>query len=133
MEQDPFTAGIQEPQKSITEQLEKTVLDFESENPVEKTIDDGINTLISKIEEIDMSVIDVVGNQMSALSKEFDSLISNTQKLFTDLSNLKTTQQDILNAKMDDTIALVSKLQNTMNSIRKIRGRSPFKNGNKTF
>lgn len=128
MTADPFAEGIPEPQKSICEQLEKTVLDFEADTQVEETINFGIETFIRKIDDIDMKVIDIVGNQMTALSKEFDTMIKQTQQLFSSLTDLKATQNEILQVKTNETIALVSKLQATLNSMRKIRGRTLFKN-----
>lgn len=120
MQNDPFKQEIREPSDSITDQLSRTRVDFESKSPMAEMIKNSITQVISRVDEVDNNVIDIIGAQMEVLSEEFKQCIKATQDLFSALTNLKEYQTNIVRNKATDASNLAKSIEMTMQCLRKL-------------
>ncbi|EAX98217.1 hypothetical protein TVAG_263340 [Trichomonas vaginalis G3] len=119
-DQDPFKQEIREPSDTITDQLSRTKVDFESKSNMPELIKNSITQVMSKVDEVDNSVIDIIGAQMEFLTAEFQDCIKATQDLFTALTNLKDGQTEIVRRKASNATSLASSIEKTMTCIRRL-------------
>ena len=117
---DPFKEEIVEPSDTIIDQLMRTEIDYEGEVPLSEVIHSSIDSVLQRVAESEGRIIDVIGAQMSVLSKEFQECLTSTEQLFVALTKLKDAQVAVLQDKTASTSTLVRNIETTMGCIRKI-------------
>lgn len=83
-------------------------------------VKERVETIVNEIDDIDSNIIDIVGKQMESVSELFERTIKLSQKLFENLMKIKEDQMNIITAKKDETVELLSKLEATFDYIRKL-------------
>ena len=83
-------------------------------------IDEELSKIFADIENVDLTVLDIIGSHMEKMAKMQSELIESTKRLFSALVNLKSSQMELVSAKKQQTIQLLTKIGNTINSISKI-------------
>lgn len=91
---------------------------FETNNC--RFIDDEITRIVENIESTDAAVLDIIGAQMEKISMMHNDIIESTKRLFQALVNLKSLQLELISSKKQQTVQLLTKIENTIHSISKI-------------
>ena len=108
------------PSEEATQQLMRHDLKSIFEMNNSQFIDNEISQIFEHIESTDAAVLDIIGEQMEKIDQMHSELMESTKRLFSALVNLKGLQMEMVAAKKQQTIQLLTKIGNTIHSISKI-------------
>ena len=117
---DPAEENIPFPSEEATQQLMRHDLKSIFEMNNSQFIDNEISQIFEHIESTDAAVLDIIGEQMEKIDQMHSELMESTKRLFSALVNLKGLQMEMVAAKKQQTIQLLTKIGNTIHSISKI-------------
>ena len=121
MSEDYFNITIPSPNDDIINDLKNVNIDFDNkeELPSEK-LERIVNQTEKKFEDIENEILDIIGNQMTQLSTQFEELIDLTKDLFKVMLKLTSKEKGLLKKKKIMTIEILQKLEGVMGCIRKM-------------
>ena len=83
-------------------------------------VEEHVSKAVQSVEEVDWTILDVIGAKMEEVTNEFSHFMETTQDLFTALVRLKQVEKDAVQAKKEDVIAILTKLRATLEFLRKV-------------
>ena len=115
-----FQQEVSMPDDNILGTLSNIVIAFTPEEPDSNKVEAAVQKIQTHIDDNEVALLDLIGNQMTKLSEDFADLIQTTQDLFAALSQLNNSEDDIVTQKKQNVTRLLKKLETSMAFIRKI-------------
>jgi hypothetical protein len=111
---------IPHPSEEVIADLTPIDFDADTELNWSAMVGEKVDHVMSAIESVDSSVLDVVDRQMTMIADTFGETIKATQALFAALIRLKSEEASTVQQKKERTVDLLRKLEQTMNFIRNV-------------
>lgn len=92
----------------------------EDEHFTSESVKEKVEMIINDLDSIDSKTINIIEEQMKNVSDLFEKSIKAAQQLFENLMKLKDNQVNAVNEKKERTVELLSKLEITIDYIRKL-------------